>query len=148
VLSDDEADRIEKLSARLSDDEIERLARKEHERWLKAKIQDRWSWAAKTNKENRKHQDLLLWDSKSDEERVKFIASSLLSKSEFANWQNKADEELAKLLPNMSKVLGPGELPEKEKEKNRDMVRDIPKILAKAGYRIIRIQHDQASGST
>jgi hypothetical protein len=143
------ARREEIPSAALSDaNVVERLAQKEHERWLKAKIKDGWSWDSKTDKDAKKHQDLLPWHKMLDEERAKFIASSLLSRSDFAKWQSMLDEERAKHFPEMSKILGPGELPEEEKEKNRDMVRAIPQILAKAGYTIIKVQYDQSNGNT
>jgi hypothetical protein len=34
--------------------------------------------------------------------------------------------------------MGPGPLPEDEKEKDRDLVRGIPGILARAGYTVRR----------
>jgi len=73
---------------------LEHLAQKEHERFVKAKREEGWSFAPETDREKKKHRSLIPWE----------------------------------------------KLPESEKEKDRDMVRDIPKILARAGYAIVKAQ--------
>jgi hypothetical protein len=73
---------------------LEHLAQKEHERFVKAKREEGWSFAPETDRVKKKHRSLIPWE----------------------------------------------KLPESEKEKDRDMVRDIPKILARAGYAIVKAQ--------
>ena len=72
--------------------DLELLARLEHERWMREKLEAGWSHAAVTDKAAKLHQALVDWE----------------------------------------------QLPESEKEKDREMVRGIPRILAKAGYAIVK----------
>ncbi|OGO32366.1 MAG: hypothetical protein A2Z29_02085 [Chloroflexi bacterium RBG_16_56_11] len=78
--------------ARFTDEEVERLATEEHERWMKQKLDAGWKYAVKTNKATLLHKDLVDWE----------------------------------------------QLPESEKEKDRVLVRGIPRILAKAGYAMVK----------
>jgi hypothetical protein len=73
-------------------DDLELLARMEHERWVADKVNAGWSYAAKTEKDKKLHSALVDWD----------------------------------------------ELSDGEKEKDREMVRGIPRILAKAGFAIVK----------
>jgi len=74
-------------------DEVEKLSKMEHKRWMKEKLDAGWKPAKKTIKEKKLHKDLKPWD----------------------------------------------ELPEKEKEKDRALIRGIPIILARAGYVMVKI---------
>jgi len=74
-------------------DDLETLAEREHERWMRDKLAAGWSYAARTDKARKFHQASLPWS----------------------------------------------ELPESEKEKDRQMVRGIPAILARAGYAVERV---------
>lgn len=47
---------------RLTKEEIEILAQKEHERWMKQKLDKGWKHGSKTNKEKKIHKCLLPWD--------------------------------------------------------------------------------------
>lgn len=76
-----------------SDDEIEKLAGMEHERWMQQKLDTGWRYAKKTNKPKKLHKELVAWHS----------------------------------------------LPHEEQEKDRSLVRGIPKILAKAGYTMVKL---------
>jgi hypothetical protein len=40
--------------------------------------------------------------------------------------------------------MGTEELPKKEKEKDRALVRGIPKILARAGYTVVKLREPEA----
>jgi hypothetical protein len=89
----------------------------EHDRWMKAKIDGGWRWAAETNKPSQLHKDLL-------------------------PWRKLTDEERAQLAPYEAAAIGPGELPDQEKEKDRVLVRGIPKILAQAGYTVVKVRSE------
>jgi hypothetical protein len=71
---------------------LEQLSMREHERWMKAKLEAGWQYASETDKQRKLNAALLPWD----------------------------------------------ELPEEEKEKDRALVRAIPRILAKAGYTVVK----------
>jgi hypothetical protein len=101
-------------STKLSDAEVERLAELEHERWLRAKLAAGWRFGPSTEKDQQRHQDLLPWRALSDAERA------------------------ARYGP--AAALGPGELPDPEREKDRDLMRRIPKILAAAGYTFVKLR--------
>jgi RyR domain len=94
--------------------DLELLASMEHERWMKAKIAAGWRWAPETDKAKQLHKDLL-------------------------PWRKLTDEERRRLSPHESAAIGPGEIPEEEKEKDRLLVRAIPKILAQAGYTVVKV---------
>jgi hypothetical protein len=74
-----------------TEEEVERLAREEHERWM-ADLGEGWSHGSPTDKARKIHEAYLPWN----------------------------------------------ELAESQREKDKDLVRDIPKILARAGYAIVR----------
>jgi hypothetical protein len=75
------------------EEEIEKLAKREHEYWVKEKLGRGWQHGKITNKADKKHKDLVPWDMLSEE----------------------------------------------DKEKDRVIIRAIPKILARAGYVMIKI---------
>jgi len=78
-----------------SGEEIEKLARLEHDLWCQDKLKAGWHYApGQQSPTRRKHPDLVSWQ----------------------------------------------ELPEPEKEKNREMVRAIPDLLLRAGYQIERLK--------
>jgi hypothetical protein len=76
-----------------SDDEIEKLAEMEHERWMQQKLDTGWKYAKTTNKAKKLHEDLVSWH----------------------------------------------DLPHDEQEKDRGLVKGIPKILEKAGYTMVKL---------
>jgi len=84
--------RSNEAPSEFSDNEVERLARMEHERWMQQKIDTGWEYAATTDKTKKLHQSLVPWD----------------------------------------------ELPPDEQEKDRILVKNIPKIIAKAGYTVFK----------
>jgi len=77
---------------------LAQLAEMEHERWMQAKLEAGWGYAAKTNKGEQLHEALLPWD----------------------------------------------ELPEEQREKDRFLVRAIPRILAKSGYTVVSLRREMA----
>lgn len=79
--------------SKFKNDEIEKLAKMEHERWMQEKLDNGWQYAKKTDRVAKLHKSLIPWN----------------------------------------------ELSENEKEKDRVLVKGIPKILAKAGYTMIKL---------
>ncbi len=100
-------------SISFSSEEVERLAKLEHYRWVKMKIASGWKYASITDKNNKTHKDLVPWT---------------LSKEEIKG--DFADNEI--------EALGKAELLENEKKKNRDIISHIPQLLSAAGYVIIK----------
>jgi exonuclease VII large subunit len=78
---------------KFQNDEIEKLAKMEHERWMQEKLDTGWQYAKKTNRAAKLHKSLIPWE----------------------------------------------KLSEGEKEKDRSLVKGIPKILAKAGYTMVKL---------
>jgi len=74
-------------------DEVEKLAKMEHERWMRQKLEASWQPGKRTVKARKIHKDLVDWE----------------------------------------------QLPEEVKEKDRVLVRGTPKILAKAGYNMVKL---------
>jgi hypothetical protein len=73
--------------------DLDFLARLEHDRWMRDKLKHGWTYGDKTDKDRKIHESLEPWE----------------------------------------------ELSEEEQDKDREMIRGIPRILAKAGYAIAKI---------
>ncbi|MEK6324300.1 MAG: RyR domain-containing protein [Acidobacteriota bacterium] len=99
--------------------DLDMLAEMEHDRWIKAKIKNEWRWGFETDKPNKLHQDIMLWRTLTDEERAR------------------------RYTPEELEAIGPGELPDKEKEKDRVLIRGIPNILSQAGYTIVKVRNER-----
>jgi hypothetical protein len=56
---------------KLTDEEIEKLAEKEHERWMKQKIAAGWTYAPKTDKRKKLHKGIVPYKQLSEEEKDK-----------------------------------------------------------------------------
>lgn len=93
--------------------DLETLAEAEHDRWMKAKIAAGYRWGTRTDPLTKRHKDLLPW---------RKLNSDLAS---------------ARYTPIEAAALGSGLLPKKAKDKDRDLVRGIPRILARAGFTIV-----------
>ena len=87
---------------------FEELASREHTRWMRQKARDGWRYGDPRDEEKKLHPSMLPW-----------------RKGELDAYTDFADR------------LGVEELPEKEKDKDRVAVRDIPTILNVAGYTIV-----------
>jgi hypothetical protein len=103
----------------LGDDDIDRLAEAEHERWLRRKLDAGWRYAETRDDDKRLHPCLVPWTKLSDDDRVQRYGA-------------------------LADMVGDAELPTGEKDKDRDVVRAIPDILAMAGYTIERLREDRA----
>jgi hypothetical protein len=77
---------------------LDELAQMEHERWMQAKLESGWRYAAETRKQDRLHSALLAWE----------------------------------------------DLSEAEREKDRNLIRAIPRILARAGYTVVELRGKEA----
>ncbi|MBM3318422.1 MAG: hypothetical protein FJY75_11280, partial [Candidatus Eisenbacteria bacterium] len=101
--------------ARLTPEDFERMARMEHDRWVRSKLAQGWRWGEPRNDAARIHPAL-------------------------RPWERLTEGEKALMDPRLLALLGEGPLPEADREKDRKLVRGIPKILALAGYRILKIE--------
>lgn len=96
--------------------DLEALAEAEHDRWMKAKIGAGYRWGTKTDPAKKLHKDLLPWR------------------------KLTAAENAARYTPLEVAALGRKILPEKEKAKDRDLIKGIPRILARAGFTIVALE--------
>jgi hypothetical protein len=87
---------------------LEELASMEHTRWMRDKIRDGWHYSPKTDKPRKLHNCLLPW-----------------SREDLTPYAGFAEQ------------LGPKDLPDKEKKKDRTVIRKMGAILAHAGYTIV-----------
>ena len=55
----------------VSDEQLDEMARREHESWLEHLERNGWTWSAQRDRVGKKHPDLLAWDQLSDEAREK-----------------------------------------------------------------------------
>jgi RyR domain len=94
--------------------DLEQLAEMEHERWMRLKLERGWRYGERTDKKKAKHDALLPWRKLSAAERASIYGS-------------------------YEKAIGSGVLPESEKKKDRILVRGIPRILARAGYTVLKV---------
>lgn len=98
------------------DGDREALAEREHERWLKAHLAAGWRYGPQTDVTAKIHAVLLPWRIGAQQELAqRYSADELASMGEF-------------------------ELPDEEKEKNRELIDGIPRILARAGYTLIKVR--------
>ena len=91
---------------------LEQLAEDEHARWVRVKIANGWRFAPITDRSRMEHASMVRW-------------SATASPSLRGTYS--AAERAA---------MGPGELSDEEREKDRVMVRGIPRMLAQAGLAV------------
>jgi hypothetical protein len=101
---------------------LEYLSELEHERWLLHKVRDGWRYGQKRDDSARTNPAILPWREPSPEER-------------------------AQLDPAVRAALGPGVLPDAEKDKDRILIRNIPRILGCAGYAVVPLQVEESAPS-
>jgi len=102
---------------------IDTLAEREHERWMWSKLLAGFRYAIVTDKDKRLHNCLLAWSKMTDTER----------RLRYGGWAD---------------LIGAEELPEKEKEKDRILIRAIPRILKEAGLQVALIPRPQAKAAS
>ena len=98
----------------LTGDLLERMAAAAHEVFCEDLRAKGYEWGPQTNEARKTHSALKPYAELPEEERVR-------------------DDGPA------AKAFGQGVLPQTEKEKDRNLVRGIPKILAEAGYTIVKV---------
>ena len=97
--------------------DVEVLAEGEHRRWMELKVKSGWRYAPERDDKGKLHPDLLPWRNK------------LIDRVPVAGYS-----------PEVWAAIGEDELPEVAKEKDRISVRGIPKILAHAGFTIVKVR--------
>jgi CRP-like cAMP-binding protein len=102
-------------SSPFSEEETELLAEREHDRWVRLKLAQGWSFASRRDEERRRHPDLVPWRELASEERQRRFGMDGASR------------------------VGPGVLPEQEREKDRALIRRIDSILARVGYTAAKV---------
>jgi CRP-like cAMP-binding protein len=99
----------------LSEDEIELLAEREHDRWVRLKLAQGWSFAASRDDDARRHPGIVPWGELPTEERQRRYGM---------DWASR---------------VGPGVLPDEDKERDRALIRTISSILASIDYRAAKV---------
>lgn len=94
------------------DEVVELLAEQEHDRWVRLKLRQGWSWGPDRDDQLQLHPDMLPWQEMTDEERTKHYGADGASR------------------------IGIKLLPKKEKDKDRALISAVTKILAQNGYRV------------
>ncbi len=98
-----------RVSYKLRDYDVERLAMLEHDRYVKHAIDTGWHY-------------------ESGKDKAFPVDPTLLP------WRKMTREELDICYPGMAKSMGIDELPEEEKNKDREFVKKIPEIIETVGY--------------
>ncbi|MEQ8174545.1 MAG: RyR domain-containing protein [Syntrophomonadaceae bacterium] len=91
---------------------LEMLSEMEHERYLAAKVEAGWKYGPKRSDKNKTNPCL-------------------------KPWRKLSDKELNELPPKIAAAIKNEDLPEDEKEKDREIIRAIPGLLSMAGYTIV-----------
>jgi len=63
--------RSSETPSKFKNDEIEKLAKIEHKRWMQEKLDNGWHYAKKTDKATKLHKSLIPWDELSEDEKEK-----------------------------------------------------------------------------
>jgi CRP-like cAMP-binding protein len=100
----------------LSEEEIELLAEREHDRWVRLKLAQGWTFASTRDDEGRRHPGLVPWQELNAPERQRRYGLEGASR------------------------IGSGLLPEGEKQKDRALIRKIGSILARIGYTPAKVE--------
>jgi hypothetical protein len=103
-------------------DTLELLAEQEHERWLWEKLHAGWRWGPERDQERKENPALVPWERLTDEEqRARYGA--------------------------FAELVGDGPLPDDVREWDRALVAGIPKVLAVAGYTVMKHTPDGRSST-
>lgn len=94
------------------EDIVELLAEQEHDRWVRTKLRQGWSWGSPRDDKRLLHPAMLPWRDLTDEERIERYGSG------------------------GGPRVGLELLPQKEKEKDHALIKAVTNILAENGYRV------------
>lgn len=114
--------------------DLEMLARLEHERWMRSKLSKGWRYGEERVQEEREA-------TKQESTEQKDRTNPAL-----VPWEELTPEEVARRYADNADKIGPGPLPPEEKEKDYELVRNIPRILARGGYTIVKLHPEQKPG--
>ena len=103
-------------------EDLERLSEDEHERWMLQKLKDGARYGVPRHDPSGIHDSLLPWHPTSR-----------------AALERKYGTELASR-------IGDVVLTDEDKDRDRNLIRNIPRILAKAGYTVVKLTDDSESG--
>jgi hypothetical protein len=98
----------------IPDEVVELLAEQEHDRWARLKLRQGWSWGAERDDEASTHPDILPWRVLTEEEQTDRYGADAAAR------------------------IGNELLAEKEKNKDRVLVRTVANLLAANGYRVVK----------
>jgi hypothetical protein len=101
-------------------DTLELLAELEHERWNWEKLHAGWRWGPEKDEEKKENPALVPWDKISEEEK-------------------------RTLYGGFAALVGDGPLPDDFRDWDRAFVEGIPRVLAAAGYTVVKHSADRAS---
>lgn len=96
-------------------EEIDRMAELEHDRWMRRKLKDGWSYDKVRDDKAKKHPALL-------------------------PWRDITPEERAALYPEAPDRVGLTALPEAEKDKDRDQFIGLSSMLARYGCAVVKLE--------
>lgn len=99
-------------------EDLEFLARMEHDRYMAAAVADGWQYGPMDD----------------DAQRTK---ASLLP------WEEMCDEDIEDCYPLIAAKIGRGELPEIEKAKDRTQIQGYIDVLRRAGYAIVKLRRSR-----
>lgn len=111
--------------------DLEVLAQLEHERWMRAKLANGWKFGEARTEEERQEPE-----QEGEEARPR-------TNPALVPWERLNVEEVGRRYPGYADRIGPGPLPDEEKEKDYALVRNIPKILAAGGYTIVKARPEE-----
>ncbi|MGC9318406.1 MAG: RyR domain-containing protein [Armatimonadota bacterium] len=94
---------------------LEYLADMEHERWLRQKLEQGWRWGQERD----------------DQAKINPY---------MVPWERLTEQQMRQRYGDDAARVGPGPLPEEVREWDRDMVRGIPRVLARAGYTLVPLR--------
>lgn len=94
---------------------VELLAEREHERWLREKLDAGWRWGRIRDDIGKQHPNIVPWRAVDEPQRSRRYGA-------FAD------------------RVGPGEIAEADREKDREIAREMGETVAAAGYEIVKLR--------
>jgi hypothetical protein len=95
--------------------DLDQLAEMEHDRYMRDAIAQGWCYGTNTNEIEKTNKTLL-------------------------PWKDMTEVEIQERYPDIFDKIGLAELPENEKDKDREQIQGYPEILKRAGYTIVKLR--------